>query len=87
VAILEVSGISMAFGGNRVLNEVSLDVHEGMVTGLIGPNGAGKTTLFNIISGLLDPSGGRVVLGDRDVTRAGPAARARKGLSRTYQQL
>jgi branched-chain amino acid transport system ATP-binding protein len=87
VAILEVSGISMAFGGNRVLDGVSLDVDEGTVTGLIGPNGAGKTTLFNIVSGLLDPSGGRVVLGGHDVTKAGPAARARKGLSRTYQQL
>ena len=87
MAILEVSGISMAFGGNRVLNEVSLDVGEGMVTGLIGPNGAGKTTLFNIISGLLDPTGGRVLLGGVDMTTAGPAARARKGLSRTYQQL
>jgi len=87
VAILEVSGISMAFGGNRVLEEVSIDVDEGMVTGLIGPNGAGKTTLFNIVSGLLDPTGGRVVLGGSDVTKAGPAARARKGLSRTYQQL
>jgi branched-chain amino acid transport system ATP-binding protein len=87
VGILEVSGISMAFGGNRVLKEVSLDVEEGMVTGLIGPNGAGKTTLFNIISGLIDPTGGRVVLDGRDVTKAGPATRARKGLSRTYQQL
>ena len=87
MAILEVSGISMAFGGNRVLEEVSIDVDEGMVTGLIGPNGAGKTTLFNIVSGLLDPTGGRVVLGGSDVTKAGPAARARKGLSRTYQQL
>jgi branched-chain amino acid transport system ATP-binding protein len=87
VAILEVSGISMAFGGNRVLEEVSIAVDEGMVTGLIGPNGAGKTTLFNIVSGLLDPTGGRVVLAGSDVTKAGPAARARKGLSRTYQQL
>ena len=87
MAILEVSGISMAFGGNRVLEEVSIAVDEGMVTGLIGPNGAGKTTLFNIVSGLLDPTGGRVVLAGSDVTKAGPAARARKGLSRTYQQL
>lgn len=77
----------MAFGGNVVLNGVSLSVDEGVVTGLIGPNGAGKTTLFNVISGLLDPTGGRVVLNGQDVTKAAPAPRARRGLSRSYQQL
>lgn len=87
MAILEVSDISMAFGGNVVLNGVSLSVDEGVVTGLIGPNGAGKTTLFNVISGLLDPTGGRVVLNGQDVTKAAPAPRARRGLSRSYQQL
>jgi branched-chain amino acid transport system ATP-binding protein len=87
VAILEASEISMAFGGNVVLDRVSLSVEQGVVTGLIGPNGAGKTTLFNVISGLLDPTGGRVVLDGRDVTKAGPAPRARRGLSRSYQQL
>jgi branched-chain amino acid transport system ATP-binding protein len=77
----------MAFGGNVVLDGVSLSVDEGTVTGLIGPNGAGKTTLFNVISGLLDPTSGRIALDGHDVTRAGPAARARRGLSRSYQQL
>jgi branched-chain amino acid transport system ATP-binding protein len=77
----------MAFGGNVVLDGVSLSVEEGTVTGLIGPNGAGKTTLFNVISGLLDPTSGRIVVDGHDVTRAGPAARARRGLSRSYQQL
>ncbi|MDQ1360464.1 MAG: branched-chain amino acid transport system ATP-binding protein [Acidimicrobiaceae bacterium] len=77
----------MAFGGNVVLDAVSLSVDEGTVTGLIGPNGAGKTTLFNVISGLLDPTSGRIALDGHDVTRAGPAARARRGLSRSYQQL
>ena len=87
MAGLEVAGVAMSFGGNRVLDDVSLTVEPGRVTGLIGPNGAGKTTLFNIVSGLLDPSAGRIVLDGRDVTKAGPAARARGGLSRTYQQL
>jgi branched-chain amino acid transport system ATP-binding protein len=77
----------MAFGGNVVLDGVSLSVEEGSVTGLIGPNGAGKTTLFNVISGLLDPTSGRIAVDGHDVTRAGPAARARRGLSRSYQQL
>jgi branched-chain amino acid transport system ATP-binding protein len=84
---LEVSNVSMAFGGAQVLSNVSLTVPSNGVTGLIGPNGAGKTTLFNVVSGLLAPKSGRVVIGDRDVTRAGPASRARRGLARTYQRL
>ncbi len=84
---LEVEGVCMAFGGAQVLVDVSLSVTAGGVTGLIGPNGAGKTTLFNVVSGLLEPKSGRVMIDGRDVTRAGPAARARRGLSRTYQRL
>ena len=87
MAVLEATEISMAFGGNVVLDGVSLSVDEGSVTGLIGPNGAGKTTLFNVISGLLDPTSGRIAVDGHDVTRAGPAAHARRGLSRSYQQL
>ena len=84
---LEVTDVTMAFGGAQVLSDVSLSVRAGQVTGLIGPNGAGKTTLFNIVSGLLTPKSGRVVMEGRDITKAGPAARARRGLARTYQRL
>jgi branched-chain amino acid transport system ATP-binding protein len=77
----------MAFGGALVLNDVSLTVEAGAVTGLIGPNGAGKTTLFNVVSGLLEPKSGRVLIDGHDMTRAGPARRARRGLARTYQRL
>ena len=87
MCVLEVSEVSVAFGGAQVLSDVSLTVAAGGVTGLIGPNGAGKTTLFNVVSGLLSPRSGRVKIDGHDVTKAGPAARARRGLARTYQRL
>ena len=87
MALLEVSGVTVAFGGNRALDGVGLSAERGRVTGLIGPNGAGKSTLFDVVSGLRRPSTGRVVLGGRDVTRYGPARRSRHGLARTFQRL
>ena len=84
---LEVTEVCMAFGGAQVLSNVSISVPPGHVTGLIGPNGAGKTTLFNVVSGLLAPKSGQITMEGRDITKAGPAARARRGLARTYQRL
>ena len=77
--VLEVSEVCVSFGGAQVLTEVSLTVAEGGVTGLIGPNGAGKTTLFNVVSGLLAPKSGKVTIDGHDVTKSGPARRARRG--------
>jgi branched-chain amino acid transport system ATP-binding protein len=85
--VLEISEVCVSFGGAQVLTEVSLTVAERGVTGLIGPNGAGKTTLFNVVSGLLAPKSGKVMIDGHDVTNAGPSRRARRGLSRTYQRL
>ena len=84
---LEVSDVTVAFGGNRVLDGVGLAAAPGRVTGLIGPNGAGKSTLFDVVCGLRRPSRGRVILDGRDVTRMGPTQRARHGLARTFQRL
>jgi branched-chain amino acid transport system ATP-binding protein len=77
----------VTFGGVAALNDVSIEVVDGQVTGLIGPNGAGKTTMFNVISGLQRPNRGSVHLADEDVTKFGPHRRARLGLARTFQRL
>jgi branched-chain amino acid transport system ATP-binding protein len=84
---LEVSGVTVTFGGRRALDEVAIAAEPGHVTGLIGPNGAGKSTLFDVICGLRTPAAGRIFLEGRDVTRAGPARRARYGMARTFQRL
>ncbi|TDC56770.1 ABC transporter ATP-binding protein [Actinomadura sp. KC345] len=87
MALLEAEAVTVRFGGNLALSEVDFEAEAGHVTGLIGPNGAGKTTLFNVVSGLILPKSGRVVLDGTDVTRRNPAARARRGLGRTFQRL
>jgi branched-chain amino acid transport system ATP-binding protein len=82
---LRASSVSRSFAGIRALREVSLQVSPGEVVGLIGPNGAGKSTLVNVLSGFDRPSSGRVLLGDRDVTRWRAHRRGRHGLARTFQ--
>jgi ABC-type branched-subunit amino acid transport system ATPase component/branched-subunit amino acid ABC-type transport system permease component len=84
---LRTSNLGVRFGGLVALRELELTAPLGRVTGLIGPNGAGKTTTFDACTGLLRPTHGRVLLGGADVTRRGPAARARLGLGRTFQRM
>jgi len=87
VTALEVERLSIAFGGVRAVSDVSLSVPFGLVFSIIGPNGAGKTTLLNLISGVYAPQDGSVRLGGEDVTGLAPHLLARRGLSRTFQNL
>jgi ABC-type branched-subunit amino acid transport system ATPase component len=82
---LAVNGVSVAFGGLRALDSVSLTVPSRHLVGLIGPNGAGKSTLFDIINGLRVPDEGHVELFGADITSTSPWDRAALGLSRTFQ--
>jgi ABC-type branched-subunit amino acid transport system ATPase component len=84
---LEIDGVTVRFGGLMAVNAASLSAPMGQITGLIGPNGAGKTTIFNACCGLVPVSGGQVLLHGQEVTGLSPAARARRGLGRTFQQM
>ncbi|MDQ2836885.1 MAG: ABC transporter ATP-binding protein [Actinomycetota bacterium] len=82
---LTAKGIALTIGGATILDEVSLDVSAGELIGVIGPNGAGKTTLFNVLSGIVMPTAGQVLLGGQDVTARSIVDRARAGLGRSFQ--
>jgi len=83
--LLEAKGISRAFGGVQALDNCSLTVEKGSITGLIGPNGSGKTTLFNVITGYVKPDQGTVSFAGEDVTGARPNEIFSKGVGRTFQ--
>ena len=85
--ILATDRLSITFGGVRAVDEVSLEIKAGEVFSIIGPNGAGKTTLFNLISGIYAPNDGQVSLAGEDVTGLASDQLARRGLSRTFQNL
>jgi branched-chain amino acid transport system ATP-binding protein len=87
MTILATERLSIAFGGVRAVDAVSLEIGAGQVFSIIGPNGAGKTTLFNLISGIYAPNDGQVWLAGEDVTALTPDRLARRGLSRTFQNL
>jgi branched-chain amino acid transport system ATP-binding protein len=87
MALLVATGIHLHFGGVAALADVSLQVAPGTIHAIIGPNGAGKTSLLNCVSGVYRPQRGKIQFDGADVTRQSPAARTRRGIARTFQNI
>ena len=87
MSLLRVEGLSKSFGGIIAIANLDFTLEPGLIHSIIGPNGAGKTTLFNLITGVYEPTEGRIFLEDDEITGAPPFELARRGLSRTFQNL
>jgi ABC-type branched-subunit amino acid transport system ATPase component len=85
--LLELRGVSLAFGGLKVVTDLDLHVDEGEIVSVIGPNGAGKTTLFNLITGIYRPDEGEILLEGASIVGLQPHQISRRGVSRTFQTL
>ena len=85
--LLDIQGVSKAFGGVQALADITFALSPGSVTGLIGPNGAGKTTLFNLISGIFPPDNGRIRFDGTSIKKIEPHKLVEKGIARTFQNV
>jgi len=85
--ILNVEGLEKRFGGITALTDYSVKIRQGELVGLIGPNGAGKTTVFNLLSGVLRPTGGHIYFNNRDITRLRSDQSTALGIARTFQNI
>lgn len=85
MVLLQISNLTKNFGGLTAIDNLSLFVNQGEIAGLIGPNGAGKTTTFNLISGVLRPTNGKILYQGEDITGCRPHVLAAKGIVRTFQ--
>jgi branched-chain amino acid transport system ATP-binding protein len=83
--VLSAQGLVKLFGGITATNDVTLNLRKGARHALIGPNGAGKTTLINLLTGVLEPSAGKIVLEGQDITQLAPHQRVKRGMVRTFQ--
>jgi branched-chain amino acid transport system ATP-binding protein len=86
-AVMSVERVTKEFGGLIAVHDISLEIPERGIVSLIGPNGAGKTTLFNMLTGLYKPTSGRILLGDRNITRARADRITMLGVARTFQNI
>jgi ABC-type branched-subunit amino acid transport system ATPase component len=86
-ALLELRGVSMAFGGLQCVADLDLNVDEGEIVSVIGPNGAGKTTLFNLITGVYEPTTGEILFAGQSIKGLSPHKITGKGIARTFQTL
>ena len=86
-AVLTVERLVLRFAGITAIDDLSCTLYTGELLGIIGPNGAGKTSVLNCINGFYHPQSGRMMFGDRDITRLPPHARARLGIARAFQNL
>ena len=86
-ALLEVENLEKKFGGIIALDGYNVRIHKGELVGLIGPNGAGKTTVFNLLSGVLSPTSGRIYFNGQDITRRRPDENTALGIARTFQNI
>ena len=84
-AVLRTQGLGLTIGGNRIVDDLDLQVHDAEFLAVIGPNGAGKTSTFNLLTGVMVPTEGRILLGDREITDLSPDRRARLGIGRSFQ--
>ena len=85
--LLRIENLEKRFGGVRAVSDYDLSLKQGELVGLIGPNGAGKTTIFNLITGVLKPTSGRILFKGREVTGLRPDRRAALGMARTFQNI
>ncbi|MDO4325538.1 MAG: ABC transporter ATP-binding protein [bacterium] len=87
MALLEVSNLSISFGGLKAVNEFEITIEQGELYGLIGPNGAGKTTIFNLLTGVYKPDTGQILLDKKNITGKKTIEINREGMARTFQNI
>ncbi|KAB3534701.1 ABC transporter ATP-binding protein [Alkaliphilus pronyensis] len=83
--LIQTENLSISFGAHKAVNNVSISLEKGLFTTILGPNGAGKTTLFNLISGLLKPTEGKIYFKGTDITGLSPIERVKMGMGRSFQ--
>lgn len=87
MALLEIAGLSKAFGGVQALAGLDFHINKGEIVSVIGPNGAGKTSFFNVVSGLFSPDAGSIIFDGDDITHHAPNEITRRGIARTFQNV